>query len=99
MDAPSRGAQVRITRNGSDCASVLGMGMTLEVVMPNWPKRFVLPYEPDYTAHRSEKQASRVTRLHLKAREKVQGPPIAPELAEMDSADPEHKLPRMRVAN
>lgn len=39
---------------------------------------FVLPYEPEYTAHRDDERACRVTKLHLKAREYVQGPAIAP---------------------
>jgi hypothetical protein len=71
--------------------------MTLEAGMPNRSKRFVLPYEPEYTAHRNDEQISRVTKLHLKAREYVQGPAIAPELADMEDADPAHDLPHMRL--
>ena len=72
--------------------------MTLEAAMPNRSKRFVLPYEPEYAAHRNDEQISRVTKLHLKAREYVRGPAIAPELADMEDADPAHDLPRLGSA-
>ncbi len=59
---------------------------------------FVLPYEPEYTAHRDDERACRVTKLHLKAREYVQGPAIAPELLDIEDADPAHDLPRLGSA-
>lgn len=46
------------------------------------PKRFVLAYEPEYAAHRDDDNVRRVTKLHLRLREPVLGPPMAPELAE-----------------
>ena len=50
-------------------------------------KHFVLPYEPGYTAHRTDDRTRRVTELHLKARELVSGPSIVPNLAELDEFD------------
>lgn len=55
--------------------------------MPDHSKHFVLPYEPDYTAHRTDAGVRRVVELHLKARGLVLGPPLAPELAELDGSD------------
>jgi hypothetical protein len=43
-------------------------------------KHFILPYEPEYIAHRSDERVSRVTRLHLNVRNLASGPSIAPEL-------------------
>lgn len=54
--------------------------------MQDRSKHFVLPYEPDYTAHRTDDHARRVTELHMKAREPVAAPPLVPELAEPDEA-------------
>lgn len=51
--------------------------------MQNRSRRFVLPYEPDYTAHRNDKRARRVTKLHRKVRKQVLAPAIAPELSEL----------------
>ena len=49
------------------------------------PKRFVLPYEPDYTAHQSgDRVYRRATHLDLHPREQVFGPPLAPELPGSD---------------
>lgn len=58
--------------------------------MQDRSKHFVLPYEPDYTAHRTDEHARRVTELHLKAREPVTGPPLAPELDELEDPDAIH---------
>lgn len=58
--------------------------------MKDRSRHFVLPYEPEYTAHRTDDQARRVTELHLKAREPVAGPPLAPELDELDESDTAH---------
>jgi len=41
-------------------------------------KRFVLPYEPEYTAHRRDDNVRRVTRLHLNLRESPSIVPRAP---------------------
>ncbi len=59
-------------------------------------KRFVLPYEPEYTAHRDDERACRVTQLHLKAREQAV-PALMPELAEMDGPDLERNRPNIQV--
>jgi hypothetical protein len=56
------------------------------------PKRFVLPYEPEYTAHRSDDRVCRTTHLHLHQREQVFGPPLAPELPGSDRSDSKKKL-------
>ena len=63
--------------------------------MSDRSKHFVLPYEPGYTAHRTDDQTRRVTELHLKAREPVIGPPLAPDGAELndDSDETYEKLP------
>jgi hypothetical protein len=42
-------------------------------------KHFALPYEPEYTAHRSDDHVRRVTRLHLNLRESVVAPSIVPQ--------------------
>jgi hypothetical protein len=42
-------------------------------------KHFVLPYEPEYAAHRRDDRVGRVIRLHLNLRE---SPSLAPEAPE-----------------
>jgi hypothetical protein len=63
--------------------------------MPDHSKQFVLPYEAAYTAHRTDAGIRRVTELHLKARELVSGPPLAPELIELDGSDETHDKPQV----
>jgi hypothetical protein len=65
--------------------------------MPDRSKHFVLPYEPDYAAHRTDDQTRRVTKLHLKAREPVPGPSLMPELADVDEADKVGKVDKTQV--
>ena len=53
-------------------------------------RRFILPYEPEYTAHRTSQRQVRnarmLARLHMNA---LQSPPIAPdESPEADLATP-----------
>ena len=62
--------------------------------MVDCSKHFVLPYEPDYTAHRTDDHIRRVTELHLKARELVPGPSLVPELPDLDEIDKTHERPR-----
>ncbi len=40
-------------------------------------KRFVLPYEPEYTAHRTDSRIGRTAQLHRSAR-RVTGPALVP---------------------
>jgi hypothetical protein len=47
-------------------------------------KRFVLPYESEYTAHRKDERASRVTQLRLRAREHVRGRDLTPDRLDTD---------------
>lgn len=70
--------------------------MTTEAGVPNRSKRFVLPYEPDYTAHRNNERASRVAQLHLKAREQVLAPAIAPKLSDLNDQELEGELSAAR---
>jgi hypothetical protein len=50
-------------------------------------KRFVLPYEAEYTAHRTDGQVCRMIILHLHQREQILSPPLAADL--IDSDQPE----------
>ncbi len=61
--------------------------MTAEVDMSRPSKRFVLPYEPEYTAHRTDQRAIRTTELHRAARQGAIGPTLVP-------ADPEWPIDR-----
>jgi hypothetical protein len=70
--------------------------MSKEVDMPRPFKRFVLPYESEYTAHRDDERTSQVTRLRLKAREYVRGPAIMPDLADMALMDLEQRRKHTR---
>jgi hypothetical protein len=63
------------------------MVTTAEASMPDSSKHFVLPYEPGYTAHRTDDYTRRVTELHLKARELMPGPSLVPGLGELGGAD------------
>ena len=65
--------------------------------MPDPSKHFVLPYEPNYTAHRTDDHARRVTELHLKAREPLHGPSLAPELPEQGELDETHAKLRVEL--
>ena len=58
--------------------------------MPRNGKRpFILPYEPEYTAHRTSQRHARnahmLARLHMNA---LQSPSIAPDWPELDLTDP-----------
>lgn len=66
--------------------------------MPDRSKHFVLPYEADYTAHRTDDHARRVTELHLKAREPLLGPSLVPELADLDQANKTSDKPWARTS-
>jgi hypothetical protein len=41
-------------------------------------KRFVLPYEPEYTAHRTDSRVARAGQVHRSVRRSVAGPPLVP---------------------
>jgi hypothetical protein len=41
-------------------------------------KRFVLPYEPEYTAHRTDRRVGRTAQLHRSPR-RVAGPALVPD--------------------
>jgi hypothetical protein len=84
---------MRGTRVGPE--RFLAVGNKAEANMSTRSKRFVLPYEPEYTAHRDDERACRVTQLHRKAREQA-GPAIVPELDEMDGRDVDRNLPHVR---
>jgi hypothetical protein len=55
----------------------------------NGNQPFILPYEPEYTAHRTSKRQARnagmLARLHMNA---LQSPSIAPDWPDLDPADP-----------
>jgi hypothetical protein len=42
-------------------------------------RRFVLPYEPEYTAHRTDSRVGRAAQLHRFARRIVAGPALVPD--------------------
>ena len=52
--------------------------MTTEADMSRPSKRFVLPYEPEYTAHRTDRRISRAMQLHRPA-QSVAGPSLVPD--------------------
>jgi hypothetical protein len=53
--------------------------MTAETDMSRPSKRFVLPYEPEYTAHRTDWRTKRAMQLHrLARRQHVMRPGLAP---------------------
>lgn len=49
-------------------------------------KRFVLPYEPEFTAHRTDRRMERSMRLHKLAREHVISPGLVPHAAVAEPA-------------
>jgi hypothetical protein len=55
-------------------------------------KRFVLPYEPEATAHPSNQQTSRTAKLQLRSRVGESSPPITPELSPSDWSAGEKNL-------
>jgi hypothetical protein len=71
--------------------------MTAKADMSRPSKRFVLPYESEYTAHRNDERASRMMWLRRKAREHVKGPAIMPDLADVDHLDAQQKRKRLRL--
>ena len=46
--------------------------------MSRHSKRFVLPYEPEYTAHRTDRRMERAMQLHKLARQSVMSPSLVP---------------------
>jgi hypothetical protein len=52
--------------------------MTAEADMSRPSKRFILPYEPEYTAHRTDSRVGRTMRLH-RAAQRVTGPNLVPD--------------------
>jgi hypothetical protein len=62
--------------------------MTIEADMSRPSKRFVLPYEPEYTAHRTDRRVGRTMRLHRIAAQGVPGPSLVPaEMGHERAAD------------
>jgi len=55
--------------------------MTAEVDMSRPSKRFVLPYEPEYTAHRTDPDMERVMQLHRLGRQRLMSPSLVPDAA------------------
>ncbi|HEY7229028.1 MAG TPA: hypothetical protein VH558_01520 [Pseudolabrys sp.] len=49
-------------------------------------KRFILPYEPQYTAHRTDSRVSRTMRLHRVA-QRVTGPSLVPDAGGDSTSD------------
>jgi hypothetical protein len=49
-------------------------------------KRFVLPYEPEYTAHRTDCRVGRAVQLHSWTRRRMAGPALAPQDADNEPA-------------
>jgi len=47
--------------------------------MSRLSKRFVLPYEPEYTAHRTDPRTGRAMQLHRLARQPVMSPSLVPD--------------------
>jgi len=60
--------------------------MTAETDMSRPSKRFVLPYEPEYTAHRTDRHMERVMQLHKLSRLRDVSPSLVPCAAAADSA-------------
>lgn len=57
-----------------------GTGATaVEAEMSQPSKRFVLPYEPEYTAHRTDSRIGRAGQLHRSVRRRVAGPALVPD--------------------
>lgn len=77
---------------GDDFRGVSG-SMTAEADMPRPARRFVLPYEPEYTAHRTDSRISRAMQLHRTV-QRVAGPNLVPDA----DGDPisDGALPRLR---
>ena len=55
--------------------------MTAEIDMSRPSKRFVLPYEPEYTAHRTDRHLERIMQLHRLGRQYVMSPGLIPNPA------------------
>jgi hypothetical protein len=41
-------------------------------------KRFVLPYEPEYTTHRTDRHLERIMQLHRLGRQRLMSPSLVP---------------------
>jgi len=52
--------------------------MTAEADMLRPSKRFVLPYEPEYTAHRADRRMIRAGELHRAAQQRTMAPAFVP---------------------
>ena len=58
----------------------------IEADMSRPSQRFVLPYEPEYTAHRTDRRARRATQLHRLVRRNVVSPGLVPDVCAGQSA-------------
>jgi hypothetical protein len=65
--------------------------MRIEADVSRPSKRFVLPYEPEYPAHRRDDRVSRITKLLWLCDEDL-SPPITPELSASESPGAEKNL-------
>jgi len=52
--------------------------MTAEADMSQPSKRFILPYEPEYTAHRTDRHLERIMQLHRLERQRMTSPSLVP---------------------
>jgi hypothetical protein len=69
--------------------------MTIEADMSRPYKRFVLPYEPEYTAHRTNRRMERVMQLHKVVRQHIVSPSLVPSAGgEASAADSSSNGPR-----
>lgn len=60
--------------------------MPAEADMLRPSKRFVLPYEPEYTAHRTDRHMELVMHLHRLGRQRDLGPKLIPTASAAVSA-------------
>lgn len=60
--------------------------MAAEADMSRPSKRFVLPYEPEYTAHRTDRRTERAMQLRQLGRQHVMSPGLVPRASEGRSA-------------
>jgi hypothetical protein len=61
--------------------------------MPRTKRPFALPYEPEYTAHRTSRRESRNARIKVHVHMNVlRSPSIAPEAPELDPRPRPHRV-------
>lgn len=64
--------------------------MIREAYMSQPSRRFVLPYEPEYAAHRTDRRIERAMQLHRLARRHVMSPSLVPNASAADGGATRH---------